>query len=208
MQPNDPYGAAPQPSQQPDYGFIMSPNQQPTRPTFPGGSSLRGRIIIVGLGLIVLLILFSIIRGLVVGKPNMQDFVGVAQDQASIIHLVSKAAEEPSLNQQNKNFVYTAQTSMQTTQRDTLTYLRNNKVKVKDKVLILKTSAKTDNDLATAATNSNYNEAFHDVMKAQLETYQQDLQNAYAKTKGPKGRDLLSKSYNSAGLLLTQLETR
>jgi hypothetical protein len=204
MQPNNPYAPTPQP----DYDFIMNHGQQPQKSMFPGSGSKIGRILIIGVGLVVLLIIFSVVRGLLTGKSSMPEIIGVAQDQASIIHLASNAIEQENISEQNLNFALTTQLSVKSSQTNTLNYLSKNKVKVKPKVLVLKTSTKTDQDLATAATNSNYNEVFHDTMKTQLETYQRDLQSAYQHTKGPNGKALLSKNFDAAELLLTQLDSR
>lgn len=185
----------------------MNPNQPQKRGMLPGGNSLLGRIAAVSVGLIVLIIAFSIVRGIISGGSNIPELVSVAQDQQELIHIMSSAAKQPGLSVTNQNFLYTAQTTLQSTQGQLITYLAKNHKKVNPKQLNLKVSTATDKQLADAAAASTFNQTFHDISQAKLKGYQQALQQAYAHTKGPKGRQLLSDEYNGASLLLTQLNS-
>lgn len=195
------------------YDFIMNPDQpQPPKtsllPTTGDGS--RGLAVRMGLvagGLLVLLILFSVVRGLLSGNSNQPQFLSVAQDQQVLIHLTATAAQQQNLSSSNSNFAATAQLSLTTARSDTIAYLGKLGLKKIDaKVLNSKLSPQTDKQLADAAVAATYNETFRDVMKTKLNSYKQDLQNAYNKTTGPQGRKLLSNQFDQAELLLLQLE--
>lgn len=199
----------PEPSPgQPDYSFITNPHHPAPRRSLPGANSLLGRMVLAGIGLVALLIIFSLVKGALSGPSVWPQYVGIAQDQAEILHLATNAAGQQGLATGNKNFALTAQTAMTTAQANTLQYLRNNGHKVSAKQLNLKISATLDNQLTTAAAASDYDGTFQQIMKAQLTAYQHDLQTAYAHTTGPKGRTLLSQDYDDAGLLLTQLQNQ
>jgi hypothetical protein len=201
----------PQPSQQPtppqhDYSFITDPSKPPRKRLLPGSGSLLGRVIVVSVGLLLLIIVFVVIKGLLSGGSASPAFVGIAQDQQELIHLATAAGEESGLNETNKNFAVTTQLSLTSAQTDLLTYLSKNGTKVKEKQLALKISATTDQQLSAAATSNTYNETFNTIMQTKLTEYQKDLQQVYDnKATGKNGKELLSKDYAAANLLLKQL---
>lgn len=175
----------------------------------PANAPAPMRIAIVVGGLIVMLVLFLIIKGLLSGGGNTQALINVAQDQQEIIHLTTNATSnsQVGLSTTNENFAVTAQASLTSAQQQLVTYLANNGHKVKDKTLNLKINTTLDQDLTTAATNSTYDSTFKQTMQNQLNNYQQALRTAYQQTKGPKGRKLLNDQYNASVLLLQQLNT-
>ncbi|HVV25515.1 MAG TPA: hypothetical protein VHC21_00575 [Candidatus Saccharimonadales bacterium] len=218
MQPNNPYqppapapppiSPAPQPS---GYDFITNPSAPPRRGPnlLPSNASTPMRLVVVVGGLLVLLILFLILKGLLSGGGNTEALINVAQDQQQIIHLTTNATSnsQVGLSTTNENFAVTAQASLTSAQQQLITYLATNGHKVKTKTLSLKISSSLDQELQTAATNSTYDSTFKQTMQNQLSSYQQALRTAYAQTKGPKGRQLLSDQFNAAQLLLQQLNT-
>lgn len=209
MQPNQPY-QAPHP---PEYGFIMDPAKPPRRglPQLSGGSPMVKIAVILG-GILVLLILFVIIRGIFSsGGGNTAAMITVAQDQQELVHLSTNALEqlgnqEAALSTANQNFTTTTQATMTSAQSQLLTYLKNNGIKVNAKVLTQSISTTTDQQLKSASTNSTYNSTYKQVMTDKLKDYQTDLQQAYKAAPGPKGRELLNQQYDGAGLLLQQLD--
>lgn len=198
-------GAAPHPAGlSNDYAFIMNPDQPPRRSRLPGGNSMMGRVLLVLGGLLMLLVLFALIRGLL-SSSNLNDFVGLAQEQQAMIHLTEKATEQPGLSETNRNFAITAQLSLANSQNETIGYLNKNGKKVNGRQLALKISAATDKRLEDAGSTGSYDTVFHDIMKQKLDNYGSTLQQAYGRTKGPKGRQLLSNEYDRTKLLMQQL---
>jgi flagellar basal body-associated protein FliL len=188
----------------------MEPGQPKARRSLPGGKSLLGRLIIAFGGLLVLIILFSVVKGLLTPKVfSLPSFVSVAQDQQEMIHLATTASQQQAngLSTANKNFAVTAQLSLTSAQSQLLTYVQNNHKKISSKSLNLKVSASTDSQLTASAAGGNYDQTFQQIMQTQLTNYEQALKQAYAQTKGPKGRQLLSNEYNGAQLLLKQLNS-
>lgn len=205
MQPNEPYQQTTPPA--PDYGFITNPEApQPRKQVLPGSGSPVIRILIVLAGLIVLVVLFNVGKSILGSGSPAPLFLATAQDQQAMIHIVTAASQEPSISSPNKNFAITAELSLSSDRTKTLTYLKSNKTKIKDKDVSLKISLPLDTQLKDAATASTYNSLFPQVMKAKLLNYDQALKQANAKTKGAKGHALLKSQHDSAQLLLKQLE--
>lgn len=200
-QPTDPTG------HQQTYDFIMNPQKPVRTVSFPGASSLLGRVAVVGGGLIVLLILFSVVKGFLQTSPNKADFVSVAQSQQAVLHLADNALQQQTLSTTNQNFAITTQAGLGSEQSELFTYLKSVKIKVNDKEVALKISAATDQRLTTAAAASTYDSTFKEAAQAQLNEYMQALKTAYVHNTGPRGRALLNKDYDSAQLLLQQLDS-
>lgn len=214
MQPNTPpqapppydprFSQAPTPGGH-DYSFIMDP-EKPPRKSLLGGSSLIMRIGVIAGILLVLLTGFVIVRSILTGTSNLDQFVAIGQQQQELIHLAENAGEERGLTNTNRNFAITAEVSLKSSQQKLLNYLRENKKKIDSKQLNLNISSETDKELETAAKNGTYNKDFYDLMKTKLNRYQTSLTQTYKQTKGPKGRELLSNEYKKAQLLAKQLD--
>lgn len=208
MQPSSPYGAAGPPPPQPhEYEFITNPGQPPKRSLnpLPGGTSMPIRIAIVVGGLLVMLIIFLVLKGIFSGGGNTEALLGVGQDQQQLIHLATNATEQEGLSSANRAFAVTTEVTLTSAQQQLVTYLANNGKKVDAKTLGLKVSAPLDEQLKTAAASSTYNTTFKQTMETQLKSYQQALREAYNQTSGPKGRELLTEQFDGSSLLLRQL---
>ena len=90
MQP----GQAPQPGVQPnEYSFIVDPGKPPTRNLVPRNLPPVTRIIAILGGVLVLFIIFAIIKSVIGGSSgNTQALLSVAQDQQSIVHILSASS--------------------------------------------------------------------------------------------------------------------
>lgn len=189
----------------------MNETKPPRRSLLPIGSSPLIRVAVVLGGLLILLVLFLIIKGLF-GHSNIPALVTVAQDQQEIIHLTTNPGQQKngppaSLSVASQNFAITAKLSITSAQSDLIQYMQNNGKKVKPKTLSLKVSKNLDDQLTGAIANNTYDQLFKQTMQNKLGEYEQALKIAYKETKGPKGRTLLSNDYNSAQLLLQQLNS-
>jgi hypothetical protein len=205
MQPQQPnYGAPQPPVGQPNYDFIVNPQGAPHKLPLAGGSMLS-RILVVGVGLIVLIVAFSIIKGLISGGGNSAALLHVAQDQQAILHLTTAAAQQQGISSTNLNFAVTSNLVITSEKSQLLGYVTKQHQKISKKQLILKVKPALDTQLATAAAASTYDLTFQDIMKSQLDDYQSALKFAYKQTNGAIGRKLLTDDYNSAVLLTRQL---
>lgn len=194
------------------YDFIMNPEQPatPKKPLLPGSGggakSIAIRVGMVAGGLIVLLIIFNVVSGLLSGNGNQAQYIAVVQDQHELVHLTTAALEQEGISTSNVNFAATANLSLGTARGDMIVYLGKTGVKkIEPKILGQKISLQTDKQLADAAVASTYNQTFRELMKAKLQRYKLDLQQAYDKTEGPNGRKLLEDQFKQAELLEIQL---
>jgi len=203
-----PQQAAPNTAQPQPYDFIMNPEQpKQHKASLPGGNSAAMRAVFIAGGLLVLLIVFTVIKGLLGGSSNLDSFVAVAQDQQELIHLATNADQQPDLSTTNKNFTATAELSLGSAQSQLIKYLSTNGTKVTAKQLALKISSQTDARLTTSAAATTYNQTFKEIVNDKLTTYVTDLQQTYNHTSGNKGKALLSDQYQQAQLLITQLNS-
>jgi len=199
--------AAGQPTAPTDpYTFITQPEAPKQKFQLPGAGSFASRLAYAVGGLAVLLIIFTVIKGVVSGPSSFAIFLPVAQDQQEISHLITNAAQQQNLSVTTQNFVSTAQLTVPSNQTALFQYLANNHYKLNPKSVTLKLNPALDSQLTTAAANANFEPTFQVAMTTQLNSYLKDLQHAYAQTTGKNGRALLSSDYDQAQLLLTQLQ--
>lgn len=192
------------PPQHGAYEFIVNPEKPPRRPSFSLPGSPIVRVVYIAGTFLVLLIVFNIIKGQV-GKSNFTPYVGIAQEQQEMIHLVTNAGQQTNLSAATQNFAATAQLSLTSSRDATAQYLANNHQKINAKVINLKVSTAVDDQLTNAATAGTYDQSFQTIMKSRLTTYVSDLKQTYQQTKGQRGHALLNDDYNQAQLLLIQL---
>lgn len=196
-----------QPDQQPanNYDFILNPQQNHPKRSLGGGNLGLKLLVIIG-GIFVVVVAVVLLMRALGGSNglNKPALLSVAQDQTELIRLSSTGTQD-SGSQSNKNFSITTKLTVSADQKEFLAYLAKFGYKPDSKDLALKQSAQVDKQLTDARSASNFDVAYHGVMKQALGTYQRDLNAAY-NTAGPEGRELLKKYYNSANLLMTQLE--
>lgn len=186
------------------YSFIMDADKKPKTAT-AGADSMIKRIGLVAGGLLVLVILFSVFRGIVSPGPDFSGVITTAEQQQEMIHILASAIQQPSLTTQNMNFALTAKLSLGSSEGKLVSYLKKNGTTIDTKSLNSKISATIDSQLTAAAANNSYNQTFQTLLQSQLGAYMQGLKKAYQEDKGKVGRQLLTSDYNQAQLLLTQL---
>jgi hypothetical protein len=193
------------------YDFIVNPQKPENRsralPGLPQSNSPAIRAIYFAVGILILLILFVVIKGIIVGPPKLDSFVKIVQDQQELIHITSNMGTGNSTTQQslstgNLNLASTIDLSVTSNQSSVMSYLSKNSFKVSTKTLNLGISTSTDTELTNAQTAGTYNQVFDQVIIAELNSYTSDLKNAYSGA-GNNGKVLLKKEYAQAELLLT-----
>ncbi len=201
--------APPSPDQA--YSFIMNPEKPPKQfflNTLFTGKSVLARAAIVAGGLIVLLIVFSLLRGLLSSKPDLTSYMSVVQQQQELLHLTSASggSAQQSLSVGNVNLATTIKASLTTSQAKTIKYMVDNGQKIDAKQLNLKVSAKTDAQLKDAASAGNYNQAYREAIESELNTYANTLKTAYSQSPGPRGKALMKDSYAQLQLFQVQFQ--
>jgi hypothetical protein len=182
----------------------MNP-QQPQAPkkfNLPGGNG-AGRILVliggVGFVLIVIIILFSVLFG--GGNETGQKLLNIAQTQTEIVRIAtdaqSKARSGATLNLAN-----TVSLSVTSSQNQITPLIKKYGAKADTKLLGLKHSAKTDQQLEAAIQSNQYDAVFTTVMNGLLKDYQSQLKTAYSSLTKPTDKQALKTAYDGTGLLL------
>ena len=205
-------GSVSSPEQQPaptpyanNYDFIVNPTEKPKKKPFQN-TGLPVKIAILGGGIIVLLIVFNIFRGIISGPSIGEKFLTIAQDQQQIITVATAASQQQGLSTVNANSAITTQLGVSTDQADTIQYMANNGKKAKTKDLSLMLDSKLTAQLEASAQAGTYNETYKTVMTQQLNAYMNNMAQLYKQIDGKKGKALLDSNYKSAKLLLQQIE--
>ena len=193
----------------PDYNFIMEPGKTPGKSLLPQlnlGGSFMGRLVIVLGGLVILLVLFAIIKGLLGGGgSNVGAFNTVAQEQQALYHLATAAKQQTGTSQVTQASSNTIAVTMASAQQQLFTYMRANHLKINAKGLNQKVSASQDTQLTSAVDAGTYDSVYVSTMQTTLSSYEQALKQAYNQTSGPVGKALLTDQFNGAELLVKQL---
>jgi hypothetical protein len=204
------------PSQAPQnnpYDFITgsgqpAPSGSGKLPLMPkANSSMVRRIIIVGVGVFVLIIVTLIVSSALssVGKAGLNQLLAVANDQAALTTLATQGATG-AVNQDTKNLALTTELTMTTTQSKFLALIKTEGLSIASTQI--KPNITTDTTQLTQATQvSNFDPVFIQIITAELNQYRTDLQTAYKGTTIAARKQFLSKSYTAAALLLQQANT-
>ncbi len=192
------------------YGFILEPTgSNSTKSDSPLSTlpPLAKKLLMVSAGLFIIIILFSVLKGVFSGGSNIPSLTSVAQDQTEILHIINKAKD----NQQSgttsmQNAISTLQIAVTSANNQIISYLSINGHKLSLKQLDLKISASTDQNIANAQTTGNYNQTLTEALSSDLSSYMTDIKSAYNQTKGSKGQALLKDLYNQTTLMQTQIK--
>lgn len=205
MYPQPPNPTPPNPN---DYDFIVNPAATPRRSLLVG-SSANSRLVIAVVGLVILLVLFVGAKSILFsGSGNSAALLKVANQQQELI-TVTKVATSGSqqLSGGGSTIAITTQVSLTSDQVQLLAYLKTHGQKVSKDQLVYPGGLAITAQLAAASSAGTYELTLQQVLKNQLVDYQTSLKQAYAKTSGTRGRELLQKEYDGATILLRQFGT-
>lgn len=206
MQPNNappappPYQPMPQPSN--PYEFITDSGQSSKRKLLPG-SSKKGRIITVLVGLMVLIILAFIVLSLLGrGSASVKsDYLSLAQQQTELIR-ISEIGVSKSRQSEARNLAITTKLSLVSQQPTTLRLAKKAGADTNAKMLALGKDAKTTELLTNADQSNQFDSVFLQTVRAKLKTYQLTLKKIYDASSSKSTKDILSKHYGDVTLLI------
>jgi hypothetical protein len=198
MQPSQP--------QSNPYDFIVNPLKPPKKSMFAGASFGLKVALLVGGAVFIIIVLAVLFSSVFKNEGNVPFLTAVAQDQAEIIRVTTKANTQ-AVSADSKGFSETVSLSVGTDQQKLLTFLTTSGVKLSTKTLGLGLKASTDQSLAAATQASNYDETFGNIMQNYLTDYANDLKAAFGNTQNGTEKSLLSDQYQDSQLLLQQLQT-
>jgi flagellar basal body-associated protein FliL len=205
MQPQNPSPAPPSvtPSGngQPQYDFIFNDNKPGKKFQLPGNMSKKGRILIAGACVLLLIMLVVIIAGMIsnAGKGDTQALITAAKQQQELIR-VAEIGIAKAKTQDAKNIAITTKLSLSSQQAEMQTAIKTAGLNPK-KVLTDSVSAKTDQALTTAEQTNRFDEEFLKIMAESLATYQKSVKAAYDGATSSKLKAALTSQFKSANTL-------
>lgn len=200
MPPENQYGPQPQ---QPNYDFIMNPNQQKRSGRFFNGSP-KSLFIMLGAVLAFIIILFIVYQA---AKPVGlgPQLTTLAQNQNEIARVAGLASQ--SANSQNtKNFGATVNASMTTQENQLVDMLSKSGISLSSDTLAAAKNPKTDASLTAASQASNFDPVFTKTLTEELKDYQVQLSAIFKQTKPdqPVLKQQLQNDFDSVNLMLEQ----
>jgi hypothetical protein len=161
------------------YGFITNPESQPKR-RISFGNTPRQRIVIVGVGFVLLIIIFLILSNVFnrAGNAQKDRLIGLAQTQAEIIR-VAELADKQSTDINTRTLAINTKLTLQTDLQATTEFLAKRGVELGGKTLELGKDPQTDKALDEAKVSSRFDEIFAQQLKDQVEDYRELLKSAY-----------------------------
>lgn len=186
-----------QPQNPNPYDFITNPNQP--APQSKLGGSLKSRIILVVVGVIVLMILAMVISNLMssADRKALANLKTVAAEQIEIIR-VSELGVNDAIGSQAIGYAITVNMVVKTSQKEFDERLSAHKVKLTQLEKTSKLDKKTEELLASAASNNRYDEQLTEILDDLLQKHQKTLKAAYESSKSAETKAVLSEVYNNA----------
>lgn len=185
------------------YDFITNPTNPPKR-SFINGGSMRDKIIIVSVGLLVIVLVGSLLSNLLAGSDGATDQIKRVVARQQEIVRIAEAGLETAQSPDTKAFAITTSLSVRSDQSEITALLTSNSVEMSPEELASAKNSDNDDTLESAQASSRYDEAFRAIMTSQIEDYLVRLRAAYEATSSQTAKDALEASYGSAEALLGQ----
>ncbi|MEI9913807.1 MAG: hypothetical protein WDN66_02270 [Candidatus Saccharibacteria bacterium] len=213
MQPDQPYSPPTMPttsSQDPNYDFLNQGSKNTSKIPF-AGNSMKSRIFVVTLFVVLLFILFAVVKSLLSSSPiNKTDYTAIVDRQQEMLHILSVDVTQITFTQlspPDQNFSATAKAALETDQQKTVSYMSDFKIKVNGVKLAKLYDSSIDQNFKNALATNTFDTVFKSEMSSQLTSYQQELSTAYNATTLAGGKKLLKIEDAEAKLLVTALNS-
>lgn len=191
--------------QQNPYEFINNAGQQPNRfASFV--STTKGRAIVVGTGVVVLIILMIVfVSFLNAGNRAQRDrLIDIALAQHEIIQ-ISDVLLEKSQDSTTQATASTTLLAVTTSQSEVTSALESRGTKVSDKLFAERTDGTLENQLERAADSNRLEETYKEMMRTKLSNYQRLLRAAYD-SGNIQENQILQSAFNQAELISKEVE--
>lgn len=188
------------------YDFLQTP--APQKSGFLTGNSKRKRMLIVGIGVLLLVIIASVMISVFqnANKPNTEQLLVVLQDQQEIIR-IAEIGSSKAKGSDTLNYSTTVLQTVRSDQKSLQEALGKN-FKVSSKILAAKQSKKTDEQLTAAEQTNRLDETVKEILEKHIKTYRTNLRAAYDGSSSKKTRDVLQAAFNNTGHFLPTSETK
>jgi hypothetical protein len=184
------------------YDFIINGHQKKKRSFLPSNNSPKDKMLfmVAGIG-IVLAVLALVIMVFFSGGGASAGLTTVAQKQTEVIRISNVGSQKA---RSTKTVALAENTLVTTTtaQQETIAYIKKKGKAPTTKTLALGANKQSDIKLATAERAGQYDEVFTSIIKADLNSYQQELASAYKASNSKTEKALLQKQYNQVVVLL------
>ena len=152
-------------------------------------------------GAAVILLMFILIIGSIVGGSGKETDVYSVLSDASLISSTSQDADSTLTNTDIRSLEASTLGSLSSQEEQIKTYLTSRKVKIDTKQIATQLDSATAAQLQTAKLNNKYDTAFVVYLKTSLTNYQSDLKKTSA-TASPGLKAILNSAYESNQVLL------
>jgi hypothetical protein len=198
MQPNQPQPPAPNP-----YEFITNPGQAPKKRLFSGGNSLKTRLLIVGVGIFLALVVITILISVLssagrAGTDTLKSMVAQQEELARVADIGVLKAQDGTI----KSLALNTKLSVMSQQKQVIAYLETKGVKLNKEELAAKKDTATDQELESAASSNRFDDTFSAELNAQLDAYLSSLKSTYDMAGNETSKKILSDSYISTATIL------
>ncbi len=183
------------------YDFITQPSA-PKKGRLFGGSK-KQRILIIGVGVMLLFIVVSLIIGLLGSADTglKADYLTAAQQQTELIR-ISDIGVKQARSAEAKNLAFNAKSSLVSEQPALLKLAKKARASTDAKSLSGSKDSQTDALLTNAAQTNQFDAIFIKTMQTNLKNYQATLKKIYDQSTQQTTKDILSKDYANAGVLI------
>jgi hypothetical protein len=206
MQPQQPYTHPPQNIDHTPYDFIMNAGQPPKRPSVSGPTSMKQRILVVGLIFLGVIVLISVMAAVFSGGGGSREsLLRVRQLQAETIRISDLSMRNLS-SQAAKNATINAKLSAGTDSQQLTAVLASRNIEFKTADVALGQDPEIENRLETAQAAGLIDETALQILIDTTTKYESALAEAFKETKNPEVKAELERAYASAQLLNKQLK--
>lgn len=162
----------------------------------PSGNSKVGRLIVVGVGVVLLFIIGMIVMAILSapGQAATKDLVLAAQQQNELIRVAdigAKGASSPDI----RNLAVNTKLTLSTDQSKLLAIVNKSK-KVDAKVLALGKDNNTDRVLTAAKQSNRFDEVFKATLKKELAEYSNTLKRVHDNSSNSTNKQILADQYS------------
>ncbi|MBI1856770.1 hypothetical protein HY003_00920 [Candidatus Saccharibacteria bacterium] len=185
------------------YDFITNPQKLPKKGLLPGiGNSKKQRILMVGVGGILLVIILITVFSFIFGGSggNTDDLVKAAKQQSELIR-ISDIALTKARGSDALNLAITTKMTLMAEQQPFLKMIKNQGYSLNAKELAASKNAETDKILTAADQNNQFDVVFLKTLQSGIANYQKTLKKALNTTSNKKARQSISEAYSQAKIL-------
>lgn len=192
----------PQQNQEDPYGFITNPQKPAKRKlSFNFGNTPQQKAIIVGVGFVLLIIVFMILLSVFNRASNAQKdrLVRMAQAQAEIAR-VAELANKDARGSDTRALAVNVQLTLESDLQETKELLAKRGIELKDKTIAQNKDESTDKELEQAASDGRFDEVLRSTIEDQLGEYKVLVRSAY-NGGGKLDKQVLQQNFDDLALL-------